>query len=162
MKIRPQWHFLPSYVFFDESNKKIASIKYPLIAKMFKINRALLIYEEEEYLILDSVAMVAMIGKSKFMNTFLIKGDEKILELSYKYLRSPEEFKVVCLGKDIEYILKLVSFGTWDIFLNNDKIGTLKNKEIILRRASIELNQPIPRLVQFLIFWGSNNVQEVS
>lgn len=161
IKTRPKWYFLPSYIFFDETNKKIASIKYPVIAKMFSINRALLIFENEEYLILDSLGVVTMIGKNRFISTFLKKGDNKILELSYGILESSEEYKVKHLEKNLEYRLKLVKFGTWDIFFDNEKIGTLKNKELIRRRASIELNQPIPLIVQFLMIWGSNNVQDV-
>ena len=97
--------------------------------------------------------------QSRYVNTLLKKDNLVVIELQYKSLKSSEEYRIIEQDKKLEYLIKLNGFGVWDIFLNNQKIGNLTNKEFIMRRASLELSEPVPALVQMLIFWGSINNQ---
>jgi hypothetical protein len=157
--IKPQWIFSSSFDFFDSNSKKIGSIEYPLLAKMLNSNKASILYNNFEYQLVDAAAALSLYTPSRFVNTYVLKGDDKILELSYKALKSSEEYIITDNESKKEYIIKLSGFGIWDIFLNTNKIGKLTNKEFILRRASVELNESIPELILFLIFWGSKNTQ---
>lgn len=161
MRIKPKWLFSSCYVFFNRENDVVGTIEYPLIAKIFNSNLATLIHNNERYTLVDSVGAVTLAGQNRFVNTYLKKDDVKILELSYKQLRTSEEFQIFYIQKNLEYFVRINDFGTWDIYLDNVKIGRLINKELLLRRSTIELSQAVPELVQFLIFWGSINTQDV-
>lgn len=158
--IKPAWIFSSSYYFYNKDSVSIGKIEYPLIAKMFNSNSANLIFGGEEYLLVDAV-MAPGAGEvsQRNVNTYIKKGDTKIVELMYKGLASNEEYQIIMPEKGINCLVKLEGFGNFNIYLNNKKIGFLKNKDFILRRSYLYLEKQLPELIQFLIFWGSINVQ---
>lgn len=161
IKIKPTWFLSSSYNIYNSIGSIIGKIEYPLIAKMFNSNSANLIFGGEEYLLVDAV-MAPGAGEvsQRNVNTYIKKGDTKIVELIYKGLASNEEYQILMPEKGITCLVKLEGFGNFNIYLNNEKIGFLKNKEFILRRSYLYLEKPLPELIQLLVFWGSINVQK--
>ena len=159
LTIKPTWFLSSSYAFFDRDTNQIGSITLPLLARIFGSNSATLTFENIDYQLIDSAIALNVNTQSRYVNTLLKKDNLVVIELQYKSLKSSEEYRIIEQDKKLEYLIKLNGFGVWDIFLNNQKIGNLTNKEFIMRRASLELSEPVPALVQMLIFWGSINNQ---
>lgn len=158
--IKPTWFFSSSYCFFNKDGTFTGKIEYPLVAKMFKSNRADLIFKDKRYLLVDAVAFAgAGENSQRNVNTYIKDGDLKVVELIYKGLASNEEYQIVMLKENITCLVKLEGFGNFNIYMNDEKIGFLTNKEFILRRAYLYLEKPLPELIQILIFWGSINEQ---
>lgn len=163
MYIKPKRLFSTSYVFSDKDTK-IATIEFPLLSKIIGSNSATLIYENEKYELTDAVS-APLFGATTSTNTNVntsIKQNGKVLvQLIYKALASNQNYSIIYPEKNLEYNIQLEGSGIFNIYFGNEKIGSLKNQEIILRRSHIELNQEVSPLVQFLVFWGSINTQNV-